>query len=61
MNVIAWLALANIIMTGLLMSIAYMLRQDIIAFDEQNINQYKRMKEIITDLLKLKEIKKKNE
>jgi hypothetical protein len=61
MNVIEWLALANIIMTGLLMSIAYMLRQDIIAFDEQNINQYKRMKEIITDLLKLKEIKKKNE
>ena len=42
--------------TGLLLAVAYILREDIIALEQQNTEQYRRMRELTTDLLKLKEI-----
>jgi hypothetical protein len=60
MNIIAWLAFANIVTSGLLLTVCYRLRKDINALDEQNVKQYRHMQEIIVGLLKLKEIQKHN-
>lgn len=56
MNIIAWFAFANMILSMLLVWAVYEMRNNLIALEEQNIDNYRRMREIITELLKLKEI-----
>ena len=58
MNVIAWLAFANIVVSGVLIWSLFELRQMLIGLENCNIESYERFREITTDLLKLKEIKK---
>jgi hypothetical protein len=58
MNVIAWFAFFNVITAMLLILACWEMRNSLIALEDQNLEYYKRTREIITECLKLREVTK---
>jgi len=58
MNVIVWISFFNLILTMLLVWAIIEVRRTLIVTEEQQIDSYKRVREIITECLKLKEVHK---
>ena len=58
MNYIAFIGLSVVLASGTLLYACIEMRKNFAEFEMQQLRQYNRMRELITELLKLKEIKK---